>query len=110
MEVLVSLGLDARLVNDILTYRKGADQLEGTVDDNVFTSTSELVTKLKDTKLLNQIDEAKLSSLIDQGYFAVKSDNYMIKSLAELNNKRSQVEIIAVVSRSGQIHYWHEIF
>jgi len=77
---------------------------------NFFINTTNVIKQLSNVKLLVQTDEAKLNSLIDQGYFDVKSDSFMIKSLAELKINKEQFEIVAIVSRLGQILYWREAF
>jgi general secretion pathway protein K len=107
-EVFMALGLDRRLIDYILFYRNGEDLMAGTEDDNVFIQPQEIVSKLSQTYPLSPSDIAKLSNLVATDSFTTKSDHFMIRSLARLNNKKQQAEVTAVVNRYGEIQYWRE--
>ncbi|MFH0796388.1 MAG: hypothetical protein V2A65_04940 [Candidatus Omnitrophota bacterium] len=105
LEVLRALGLDERLAAKILTFRKGQDGVEGTPDDNVFTS-PDVVATLNQFVVLGPDEISQFSNLA--GRFTTASNNFMIKSIARLNNRNDSYAIVAVCNRKGQIKYWRE--
>lgn len=107
-EVLSALGLNDELVSEILSFRCGDDLEEATHDDNTFTSTSEIVTELKQFTSLDISQIAQLEALISNGKLTVTSENFMIKSTAKLDNKDITHLIVAIVNSGGEIKYWRE--
>lgn len=110
-DILGVLGLTEKGIEDLQSFRRGADGLEGTPDDGVFAAAEEILTKLAEWTALTADDEVLLGNLIDRNFFSVKSGYFRVKSLARLNGvDGTALEIIAVVDRSGYIHYWREYF
>ncbi len=110
-DVLDVLGLTEKTIEDLQNFRRGADGLEGTPDDGVFISADEIITKLAEFTVLTADDEALLRNRIDRNFFSVKSGYFRVKSLARLDGGGDTgLEIVAVIDRSGYIHYWREYF
>ncbi len=105
--VLLALGLDDDIAGKILFYRAGEDGIMGNADDNIFDTASNIIPKLSQLSHLSDFQLAKLSVIVDQ-HFVVKSNNFMIKAVAKLNNKKSFAALICVVNRSGKVLYWQE--
>jgi type II secretory pathway component PulK len=109
--VLDVLGLTEKTIEGLQNFRRGADGLEGTPDDGVFMSPDEIIARLAESSVLTADDEALLRNGIDHNLFSVKSGYFRVKSLARLNGANGpSLEIIAVIDRSGYIHYWREYF
>ena len=105
--VLLALGLDDDIVDKILLFRAGEDGIAGTIDDNVFDAPSSIVPKLSQSCHLSDSEVAQLSVVVDQ-YLVTNSDNFMVKAIAKLNNRKNTAELICVVNRSGKVLYWQE--
>lgn len=107
-EVLSALGLDAHTVENILLFRAGGDGIAGTGDDDIFLQPSTIVARLSQSFDLSPSDVAALSNLVAEGQFVTKSENFMIRSVAQLNHRKEQMTIVAVADRTGRIKYWRE--
>lgn len=107
--VLLALGLNEDIVDEILSFRCGEDGITGTTDDNIFDTPSNIVPKLSESYRLNDSEIAQISIVSDQD-LVTNSNNFMIRSIAKLNNKKNTAGIICVVNRSGKILYWQESF
>ena len=106
-EVLLSLGLDKILVDKILFFRKGEDDIQFTQDDNVFEAVFEIVPKLSQFSSLSVSEVGQLTAVRDR-YLATDSSNFMAKSLAELDTDDGVTEVIAIIDDNGKILYWRE--
>lgn len=106
-EVLLALGLSNSLVDKILSFRCGQDSLEATADDNVFDSLSNIVAQVDQFAALAPGESDSLNNLASSGKIKTYSNNFMIKSLAQLDKKRS-LEVVCVVNRLGEILFWRE--
>lgn len=107
-ETLSALGLTDRIVEDILSFRKGGDMIAGTGDDDIFLQSATIVPRLSQVFNLTPSDISALSNLVASGQFVTKSENFMIRSIGELDHKKGQTTIVAVVDRMGKIKYWRE--
>ncbi len=106
--VLMALGLNEALADKIIAFRYGADGILNTQDDNVFKATSEILPKLSQFSSLSDSEAAKLSTVVDR-FLATKSNNFTVRSAANLNNRKNTLEVTCVISRSGKILYWLEV-
>ncbi|MBU1061312.1 MAG: general secretion pathway protein GspK [Candidatus Omnitrophica bacterium] len=106
-DVFLALGLDRFLAEKILLFRKGEDGVITTPDDNIFEQPSNIVSDLSQYSHLSEFEVAELNRVVDR-YLGTKSDHFMVKSVAKLNNKRNTTEVICVINRNGKILYWHE--
>jgi type II secretory pathway component PulK len=107
-EVLLALGLNGRIVDDIMSFRKGPDMIAGTGDDDIFLQAATIAPRLSQTIDLSPSDMGVLSNLVASGKLTTKSENFMIRSVGELDHKEGKATIVAVAERTGQIKYWHE--
>lgn len=106
-EVLLALGLNEGIVDKILSFRLGEDEIIGTSDDNIFETTSNIVPKLSQSYHLNDSEIAQLSITVER-YLVTNSDYFMIRSLAKLNNRKNTNEVICVMNKSGKVLSWQE--
>ncbi|MCK4519563.1 MAG: general secretion pathway protein GspK, partial [Candidatus Omnitrophica bacterium] len=119
-DVLLSLGLHASVVNKILSFRYGQDMIEASADDNVFNSVSGITARLSQLYLLSAGEVANLSNLVSAKKVTVKSNNFMIKSIAKLDKKETFLKIVCVfenfsegsdesgLNEDEKIRYWRE--
>lgn len=104
-EVLTALGLRNSIVEKILSFRRAENNNSGEAD--FFESTSSILPRLSRRFSLSDSDLAQLSAVVEQ-LLGVKSDNFMIRSVACLNNRKGALELISVVNRNGKILYYRE--
>jgi len=95
--VLLSLGLNEDIAEGIITFRK----------DKFFNSPSDIVPRFSQFSHLSASEIAQLTTIADQ-YLITKPDNFMIRSVARLNNRKNKSEVVSVVRRNGDILYWQE--
>lgn len=109
-EVFLALGITEKLADDILAFRKGADSLSGTSDDNFFSVPTNIVNELSQVVALDAMETNELSSMVERNHFNTKSDYFMIRSLAKLDKdtRGPEMKIMAVVDRKGRLKYWRE--
>jgi len=84
---------DNSLVQEILVYRKGSDDKEGTEDDVIFKNPSDL----------------SMIEGLDSSLFTVTSNVFRIWAQSFFSeDKKISREIEAVINRSGKIYLWKE--
>lgn len=105
--VLLALGLDEDIANVVLSFRYGKDGILGTADDNVFENPSDIVLKLSQFHRFSPAELAQLSAISDQS-LSTESENFMIRGIAKLNNRKNTAEVTCIVNRKGKILYWQE--
>ncbi len=105
--VLMALGLNDNIVDDIMSFRAGQDGVIATADDKIFDAAADIIPKLSQSYHLSVSELAELSAVVDQ-YLVTNSKNFMIKAAAKLNNRADTVELNCVVNRGGSILYWRE--
>ncbi|MBI1883657.1 MAG: general secretion pathway protein GspK [Chlamydiae bacterium] len=81
-EVLQILGLDEDLIEKIVEYRKGPDELLGTDDDGVFADEGAIARTLFDAEPLSSTDVSQLVNLVAKGLLGVKSKHFLVQSFA----------------------------
>lgn len=106
-EVLLALGLRPYVVEKIFSFRQGDDGIIGTLDDNVLKKSSDIVPKISQFADLSDSELAEFSNISNQ-YLVTKSENFIVKSIAKLNNRKNTTEVTCVINRSGDILYWRE--
>jgi len=107
-QVLLSLGVTEYMVGNILSFRKGADMLVGTGDDNLFFQATTIVPRLSQNFSIGPSDMAALSNLVSAGLFTTQSEHFMIQSTSQLASAKGSTKIMAISDRMGKIYYWHE--
>lgn len=105
-EVLFALNLGSELIDKIISFRRGKDGIEATEDDNTFSSPSNIVEELNRFSELSDTESSKLSSLIFLGKISTNSNNFMVRSIAYLDEQKS--EIVCTFDREGKILSWKE--
>jgi general secretion pathway protein K len=107
-EILSALGLNDDLVQKTIAFRQGKDGVDGTADDNIFTAAAEIVPSISQAYHLSAADIAELSAVADK-YLATSSNNFMVRSLASLNNRTNIKETVCVFNRTtDKIINWRE--
>jgi hypothetical protein len=106
-QVLLALGLDEALSGKILNYRLGPDGIDGTSDDNYFSSDYGISSQLSGAINLNQAEQEAIETAA-QEYLTVYSNNFMAECVAALNNRKESFRLACVVSREGKVIYWQE--
>ena len=105
--VLSALGLNTAIIDKILSYRYGKDEVLGTDDDNTFDNQADIIPRLSQFSSLSESELARLSQVV--GRLIVRSGYFTLRVTARLNNRPTGLNVVAVVQRSGKIVYWHEI-
>lgn len=105
-QVLFALNLGDDLVDKILSFRYGEDEIEATSDDNIFTSPSAIVGELSQFAVLSPSEIVGLSNLVSAGSISTSSSNFRIRAVAQLGKRESQV--ICIVNQEGKILSWKE--
>lgn len=98
-KVLYALGLENTLVEKILLFRCGEDEVEASGDDRVFTSPSSVVKQLSQVYNLSSVEETRLTNLISAGKISTFSNVFMISSLACLEQKPGKCQIMCVFEK-----------
>lgn len=106
-KVLRILGMDERIIEMIMIFRKGEDLTLGTPDDKVFQQPSNVAADLSQFFPLAPSEVAEISNLASQGHLVTRSDYFMINSVGKLVSGE-ELTIRAVVDRQGQVQYWRE--
>lgn len=104
--VLLALGLDENIVNKIILYRLGEDDIEATADDNIFKISGEIAPKLSQIYQFSPSEIEQLLKVSEQ-YLTVGSKNFMIKAAAKTKGKNLML-VNSVVNRQGKVLYWRE--
>jgi len=105
--VLLALGLSVSLADKITEFRRGADLIEGTPDDNIFGDASTIVNTLKKVYPCNDKEVAELTLLAER-YLSTSSSTFTVISNAQLRNKKNTDAIACVVDREGNMLRWEE--
>jgi len=103
--VLLALGLGLDMTNKIIFFRSGDDGVEGTDDDNIFVSESQVVPKLTQMYSLNEVKKEWLSGVVER-FIKCDSEYFTIYSLANLKNKEYARGVTCTVDYEGKILYW----
>lgn len=106
--VLLALGISSDIVDKIIHFRYGEDGILGTLDDGTFDTPANVVPKLSQATHLSDSDISQLSTIVDQN-LTTQSENFMIQSAAQLNNRKKTAMVTSVVNREGKILYWQEL-
>ena len=103
--VLLALGLTEGIVDKIISFRYGEDNVLGSPDDNIFDEPSNIVPRLSQAFRLSDAEIAQLSIVVDR-YLVAKSNNFMIRGIAQLNGRKNIAEAISIVNQYGKVLYW----
>jgi general secretion pathway protein K len=107
-EVLGALGLGTELVAKIIEYRNGPDTLPFTLDDRVFKDKTSIKEDLNSFRALSGGEKEILDTAISDNLIGVKSTYFEIKAEGKTAGDKIGSNIDCVVSRGGEILFWHE--
>jgi general secretion pathway protein K len=108
--VLYALGLNKDFAQRIIEYRKGNDGKDGTEDDNLFQTVSDI----RGMKALFTEESTQLNSLISKNLFTVATNTFRINSIGKTRKEEggSKRSITCVLKRQEdkqpEILYWRE--
>ncbi len=102
-EVLIALGIEERIVDKILIFRKGGDEEEGTSDDGYFAQVTTVVSILATLYSLNEADQAALEALISNGALGTTSTYFSALCQAKLERNGSRLNMEATMDSEGKI-------
>ncbi len=109
-DVLHALGLGSGLAEQIVKFRLGSDEINGTDDDNIFRTPAEI----RNIGSLFTEESEEINRVISSNALTVKSNVFRISSsgIFKKGNRNLQNNIICVVQRfdetPSQMLYWHE--
>ena len=114
-EVLTAFNMDEDLVNKLLRFRNGLDNVRGTEDDQSFASLGGVVQQLNAfVEPLTPKEAAQLTSLISQNRLKVSSNVFRIHSSGRVRNGKVVRTVEGVVlggpkkSSPLTLLSWHE--
>ena len=97
-EVFEALGLEAGLIEDMISFRKGPDGQEAPVDDVAFKSKDKILEIVDEEIELS--DQQRQQFLIALGWFGVKSANFSLTTQTEvLGRKAFEYDIIMTTNK-----------
>ena len=105
-DVLCALGLDAESADRIISFRDGADRIEGTEDDNALKDPSTIVNDIRLGAGLDQAGINRLIEIVSRGILAVNSTNFMVEAEGRIGRRTER--IICVTDKGKNIEYWRE--
>lgn len=105
--VFLALGLSSSLVDRIMAFRLGEDQIEASSDDNYFLNNELIVDNLLAKEKLIPADKEQLTRLVSSGIFTTRSDNFSGVARGSVGSKEI-AQISFVVDRNKKIKYWRQ--
>lgn len=105
-QALLALGLNESVVEKIFFFRGGKNESDS-AQGNIFIEPSSIMPQLSRHTPLSDSEIAQLSVVSEQ-LLCTKSNNFMIRCLAGLSNRKNTVEVSCVVKRGGKILYSRE--
>ena len=109
-DVLHALGLSSKLAERIVKFRRGADEIEGTEDDNIFKTPAEI----RNIGPLFTKESEEINRVISYNVLTVKSNVFRIFSsgILKKGNRNFKNNIVCVIQRfrgkPSRTLYWHE--
>ncbi|MBI3306468.1 MAG: general secretion pathway protein GspK [Candidatus Omnitrophica bacterium] len=109
--VLKALGMSESLARKVMLIRMGPDGIAGTIDDGLFKDLEAAADTIMKFYPLADEEKASLQSFIGSGILTVYSENFNIRSMANLmGDKNSRMTIDCVMSRKGIVRSWQEYY
>jgi len=99
-EVLLALDMDESLIDKIMRFRRGLDDLRGTQDDQEFQSVSGAEQQLNAFEALTPKEAAQLTNLVAQNRVKIFSRIFRIYSKGAARDGKVARTVIAVVERT----------
>ena len=106
--VLKSLGMRDSLAEKVITFREGDDGRIGTEDDNAFDSVENAGQLLSGKAGLSVEESDEFNVITGSGLAGVQSNNFRGVSVGALQEQAMSAQIVFIIDRDEQIHYWKE--
>ncbi len=107
--VLLALGLEAVLVDELISLRRGADGLEGTSDDFIFARAYDIAGDLVASGTVKPEEIGHLEELNARGILGTESAHYRIAAVASLVASTQKARVLCVYDAlQKKIRYWKE--
>ncbi len=108
--VFRALGLSEVLAGRLVDFRKGADGMTGTLDDEVFQDTAQILPALSAGGNFSGEDYSQLSNALSLGSASVTSGVFRVNAMGSLNREARKTDtwISCVMKRDGTILSWRE--
>lgn len=100
--VLLAVGFNELFAERIISLRAGDDRIWGTGDDMVFDSATAVTSRLKDIYHLSDSQTEQINVIVER-YLGVSSDNFMLRCVSKLDNRKNVQESIYVLNKWGDV-------
>jgi len=107
-EVMNSIGFSEPLITKITEYRNGIDAKPFTPDDRLFESVINIKEDLDSFKGLSDDEKKQIDEAVSKNLISVKAQYFEARATGKVNNKKEGVSITCIVSREGEVFFWHE--
>jgi general secretion pathway protein K len=106
--VLSALGLSQGVIRDIMSFRAGRDNVQGTADDGFFDTPLTITQKLAQSNALTEDEMTELANT-SVALLGTESQSFLVQSRAyPRGGKVPGVTVRAVIDNKGSILYWQE--
>jgi hypothetical protein len=107
--VLIALGFSPRLIDKILSVRRGSDGWEATSDDYVFLKPFDIASDMTVFVDLTEQEAREIDALNQAGAIKTNSSFYLIQSIGKLKGQRGQGKAVGVFdSSANRLIYYKE--
>ena len=107
-DALKALGLGDDLVEIILRYRIGPDQLEASEDDGEFKDSASILNDLRKFTILNVEQELQIAELLSSNSLCVNSSNIRLNISTQVHGKEAMKYAVILERATGKIKFWQE--
>ncbi|MFH1767804.1 MAG: hypothetical protein ABH858_01405 [Candidatus Omnitrophota bacterium] len=106
LEVIISLGMTGSLADKIVYFRCGPDRIEGSWDDNYFTSLDTVIDDLSLSNDISDEDKENFNQALSAGSLDVKSSTFTAICEGRLADSSLTGKIMCVFDKQGNTRYW----
>ncbi len=108
-KVLLSLGLEANVVDKVLKARRGEDDLEATADDHIFMRTFDVAAETSKAVPLEAREARQIDALNAKGVFSTESGIYSFTARVPSVDGGYQKTVVCVFDAlASRTVYWYE--
>jgi len=107
-DTLKALGLEDDLVEIILRYRRGPDQLEASEDDGEFKDSASILNDLRKFTILMVEQELQIAELLSSNSLCVNSSNIRLNISTQVHGKAAMKYAVILERATGKIKFWQE--
>lgn len=105
---LSAIGLSRPLTKKITEYRNGNDGKPFTADDRPFKSAGSVKEDLDSFKNLSDDEKRQIDEAVSENLIGVKARYFEVRATGKLNDKSKGTGVTAIISREGDVFFWHE--